>query len=333
MNYHFFDYKYNIPDFGSDLFSIPHLVFIGLAFVCVPLICFLVRKAKHKGIDVFLKVFSILILVLELAKIAWESYYDITTGRGFNKEGILPLYTCSLLIYTLFGAAWGKGKVKEYSLAYLATINLLSGAIGIVYCRGLNYYPFWTFGAFYSLFFHLSMFTIGVLIIMTKFKKLEWKDIVRAWFPLAILSFISTPVNYAYGADYMQTYSASGVPLLSDFASILAAHNIRYIFTVFMLFLYIPMAAIVVCFVKPWYLIGVKKKVAPAPEGGQSAPQDEAQEPVQEESASEQEVKQEAEKAQKPVKPKQKGRPKKQEATEKVQPQKEKSQRGKYKRG
>lgn len=258
MHYNFFDYKYNIENFTSDMFSISHIVFIGLSFILVPLSFFFLRKAKHKGIDIFLKVFSIFFLVFEVAKITWESYYDITTGRGFNTEGLIPVYTCSLFIYTMLGAAWGKGKIRDYSLAYLTTISFLSGAIGIVYCRGLTYYPFWTFGGFYSLFFHLSMFAVGTLLLMTKYKKLEWKDMIRAWFPLVILSFISTPINYVYGADYMQTYSATGVPLLSKLADILASHNLRYLFTIIMTFLYIPMAGIAVCIVKPFYWIGAK---------------------------------------------------------------------------
>lgn len=255
MHYHFFDYKYNIENFTSDMFSIPHLVFIAFTFVCMPIIFFFLRKVKHKGIDIFLKVFSILFLVFEITKITWESIWDIKTGHGFNMEGLLPIFTCSLFIYTMLGAAWGKGKVKDYSLSFITTTGLISGAIGLVYCRGLTFYPFWTFGGFYSLLFHFSMVCVGLFLLMTKYKKLEWMDIIRAWFPLVILSFISTPINYEYGADYMQTYSAKGVPLLSKLADVMAAHNLRYLFTVIMLVLYIPLGGIVVCCAKLIYLI------------------------------------------------------------------------------
>lgn len=246
MNYHFFDYKYNIQNFTSDLFSVPHIIFIILAFIAVPTVSILLRKISHKKIDVFLKVFSIILVVLEITKITWESYWDISTGRGFNTGGILPLYTCSLFIYTLLFAAWGKGKAKDYSLAFITTISLISGAIGIVQCNGLNYYPFWTFGAFYSMFFHLSMFATGVFLLFTGYKKLNWFDMIKAWIPMAILSIIASPVNYQYGADYMQIYEGSGIPLFSTLADELAAANLRPLFTIIMLVTYIPLSAVII---------------------------------------------------------------------------------------
>lgn len=260
MNYHFFDYKYNIQGFTSDMFSIPHIIFIALSLVGVPIACYFLRKADHKKIDLFLKIFSICFLAFEIIKVAWESYYDISTGRGFNKEGLIPVYTCSIFIYTMLCAGWGKGKIKDCSLAFLTTIGLVSGIIGIVYCRGLAYYPFWTFGGFYSLLFHFSMYAVGMFLLFTRYKTLGLKDMIRGWFPLLLMSFISTPINYTYGADYMQTYNAGGVPLLSNFADLLAAHNLRWLFTIIMIALYIPMAGAVVGLTKLVYLATDKIK-------------------------------------------------------------------------
>ena len=68
MNYHFFDYKYNIENFQSDLFSVPHIIFIVLSFLLVPTISILSRKINHKKIDKFIKIFSIAWVVLEIVK-------------------------------------------------------------------------------------------------------------------------------------------------------------------------------------------------------------------------------------------------------------------------
>ena len=160
MNYSFFDYKYNIKNFTSDFFGISHIIFIVLSFILVPILCIIFRKINHKKIDLFLKVYSILITILEFSKIIWESYYDISTGQGFNIGGILPFYTCSLFMYSMLLVAWTKGRAKEYALSFLTTIGLLSGAIAIVYLNALNYYPFWTFGAFSSIIVHFSMFDV-----------------------------------------------------------------------------------------------------------------------------------------------------------------------------
>ncbi len=251
MNYHFFDYKYNIQNFSSDLFSTPHIVFIILTFTLVPLIAFLLRKTSHKKIDTYLKIVSVGITLLEIFKVTWESYFDITTGHGFNTGGILPFYTCSLFMYTMLLSAYCKNnKVKDFCLSFITTIGLMSGGIAVVQCNGLNYYPFWTFGGFYSLFYHFTMFFTGVFLLVTRYKKLEWIDMLKAVVPMLILSVGAIPLNFIFKADYMQLYSASGVPLMSTLADILANANLRFLFSIIMLITYIPFAGIVVYFSK-----------------------------------------------------------------------------------
>lgn len=250
--YKFFDYKYNIEGFTSDLFSTAHIVYIFLAVVSVVIFSILFRNAEHKKIDIFLKVLSIFMAVMEIVKITWESSWDIKTGRGFNYGGLLPLYTCSLFIYTLLIVAWGKkGSVwREYSLSFIGTIGLLCGFIGVIYCNGLNWYPFWTFGAWYSLMFHYLMFATGVFVLATRFKKLEWKDIFRGWVPMLFLAFFSIPACYEYGADYMSIYSGDGVPLLENLAQALSSIHFRWVYTFIALCSYMIVSLIVVSIYK-----------------------------------------------------------------------------------
>ena len=250
--YNFFDYKHNITDFKSDLFCTEHLIFIGLVYVLAFVISYLLRKTKREKIDIFLKIFSIWMVIHEVSKICWESYYDITTGAGFNWGGLLPLYTCSLFIYTLLAAAWCKGKAKEYALSFITTVGLLYGAVGVVYCNGLNFYPFWTFGAFYSLFFHASMFAVGVFLLVTGYKELEWRDVLRSFIPILLLAVIAVPVNYVFndslkiGADYMLLYSGGGVPIYQDLSGQLAAKGLRFVYTIIMLVTHLPLAALII---------------------------------------------------------------------------------------
>ena len=135
-----------------------------------------------------------------------------------------------------------------YCLAFLTTVNLLYGAIGVVYCNGLNFYPFWTFGAFYSMFFHATMFVTGVFLLMTGYKRPEWRDVFRSFIPIVLLACIAIPVNYYLNgpADYMLLYSGSGVPLYEDLAKSLGEKGLRFIYTIIMLVTHLPLAALVV---------------------------------------------------------------------------------------
>ncbi len=246
MHYHFFDYKHNIIGFQSDLFSVPHLVYIGLIFMLSLMAVRLFKNAGRQGIGKWLKIQAVITPVLELIKISWESYYDITTGRGFNAEGLLPFYTCSLLIYMLPLAAWGKGLVRDCALAFLTTIGMLFGAIGMIYCNGLNFYPFWTFGAFYSLYFHTSMFLTGVILLTSGTVRPEWKNVRLSFVPIVLLALIAVPADYLTGADYMLMYSGSGVPLYEDLAARLADKGLRPVYTLIMLLTHLPLSALVV---------------------------------------------------------------------------------------
>ena len=246
MHYHFFDYKYNISGFQSDLFSTPHLVYVGLVFMFSFLAARIFRNAGREGIGKWLKIQAVFTPILEVVKISWESYYDITTGQGFNAGGLLPLYTCSLLIYMLPLAAWGKGKARDCALAFLTTIGMLFGAVGVIYCNGLNFYPFWTFGAFYSLYFHTSMFLTGVVLLASGHVRPEWKNVPLSFIPVAVLAVIAVPADYILSTDYMLLYSGSGVPLYEDLAAWLAERGLRPVYTLIMLLTHLPLSALVV---------------------------------------------------------------------------------------
>ena len=248
--YKFFDYKYNISGFDSDLFSANHIIYIILGVIAATVVGIFSHKFDMKKFGIYLKIVTIFVILFEIAKISWESYYDITTGRGFNKDGLIPVYTCSLFIYTMILQSFGKGKIKDYSLSFLTTISMVSGLIGMIYCNGLNYYPFWTFGAFHSLIFHFLMFSTGLLMLTSGYKKLEWKDIYRGWVPMVILAFFAIPMNYEYGGDYMQLSRASGVPLYEDLAKTMSAHNLKWLFSMFMLVSYMILSSLVVSIYK-----------------------------------------------------------------------------------
>ena len=265
MGYGFFDYKYHIPEeYKKGMFTTSHIILIALVYLLAIAVPMLLRKAKKEKITLVLRVLSVAMVVLEVSKISWESYFDITTGQGFNYGGILPLYTCSLFIYTLLVAAWTHGKVQKIALAFITTIGLLYGAIGVVYCNGLNWYPLFSFGGLYSFFFHSTMFVTGMLLLITGYYKLQWKDCLWTMIPILILSVFAVPANYRWGSDYMLLHTGSGVPLYEDVAAWLAAKGLRFLYTVLMLATHIPLGCIIIGLAKLTEFLAQKAKKEPS---------------------------------------------------------------------
>lgn len=258
--YNFFDYKdYILIDgkvySGQDYFSLTHIIFMVLATLAIIFLCIFFRKVSHKKIDIYLKVLAIFIPLLEIIKITWESYYDITLGKGFNFAGIVPLYTCSMFIYILPLVAFGKGKIKEYATAWLGSICIFAGFTNFYLTQILHTYPFWTFAGFQSMLYHFLMSFTGIFLVVTGYFKPKWIDIIKGYVPLLIFSVIVIPVNYylnsiGYSADYMLYMWGNGAPVLPSMANFFASNNLHFIYTLIVVVGYVLVSGLVIAIEK-----------------------------------------------------------------------------------
>ena len=116
LSYGFFDDKYTLRNEGydgADKLSPKQFIVMGIIFLAIIIISLLLRKAKKEKVFTIYKVLAIVMPLLEIAKISFETYYDVLNGQPFNTGGILPFYTCSMLMYFLPFVAWGKGKMSR----------------------------------------------------------------------------------------------------------------------------------------------------------------------------------------------------------------------------
>jgi len=249
-DYGFFDYKYNIDYHGEDYDGFGRWFYLIVSVVSIVLLLVFLRKTKKENVIKYLKIMSILLMILEITKISFESYWDIKTGRGFNKEGLIPLYTCSLFMYVSLLAGFTKGKVQDCCLGWLSTIGIVGGTSNLIFIQGLKWYPFWTFCAFYSMIFHYLMVFTGLFIAITRTKTFEWIDIFKAYIPHIIFSSIVIPINYKFGWDYMQYYDAGGVPVFDDLINRGKMFDIPFLGVLAMLFMYLALDAMFVTIFK-----------------------------------------------------------------------------------
>ena len=244
--YGFFDYKYNIPDYaGQDYDSYWRYVYLGVSVGLIILLLILFRKAGREGIQKYLRVLGIGMIALYLGKTIWESYFDITTGRGFN-EGILPLDTCSIIMLAAPLAGFGKGKVAKLGAGWLATGSVVGGISNLLFLQALNYYPFFTFGAFYSMIWHFLMVFTGLLLLVTNYVEASFKTVLHGFILHMLFSVIVIPFDYIRKADFMLYYMAGGVPLISAWGEALAAKNLHFVTTIIMVIAYFGSFSLIV---------------------------------------------------------------------------------------
>ena len=250
MCINFWRYKDAFPDLQSEMFSLPHIGAIILAIAIILVCAFVMRGMPREWVRRMLQILSVVVLALEIFIFLWAYIHGKRHMGAPDYATILPIYTCSLINYTLIGAAWGHGFVERCCLAYLTTIGLIAGASGIFLVNGLRSYPFWTLGALYSFFYHFMMFFVGIMLLATGYHKPKWSDALYTFVPIVCLAIIAIPVDYHWKADYMLLYEGKGAPVLPILSRTLASHDLRALFTFLALLIYIPVAAIIVAFDK-----------------------------------------------------------------------------------
>lgn len=206
----FFTHKDFLP--GADM--LPGTLFTPLHFLVsacwiglIALVCVFLRK---KGENALRKVFAglwLILVVMEPVKIAWETCCGAAVA--FEWGGNLPLYPCSIFMYAMPFAIWGKGKVRYAACGYVCSLGLLGGAINFVYPANiLSNYSCISFAGFHTLFYHGTMVLCAALMLLTGYH--SYKNVTRARqlllpaIPALLVSVVANAVNFSpINSDYM----------------------------------------------------------------------------------------------------------------------------------
>ena len=189
----------------GTMFTPLHFIVAGILLALVIIFALTVYK-KEKFIKPLFIVLWAVVTVFEVVKITWES----TTGNVVKLEvtGILPLYPCSIFMYAMPFAIWGKGKVKQAACGYVCTLGLLGGSVNFFYPMTTLYrYSIISFSAMHSMIYHAVMLFTCLTMLLSKYHRYTGvKNILDLFLPCSPTLIMSIPaniVNYTYGADYM----------------------------------------------------------------------------------------------------------------------------------
>ena len=189
----------------GTMFTPLHFAVAGIILAIVILCAVLIHK-KDKLIKNTFIVLWATVSILEVVKIVWES----TTGNTVRLEvtGILPLYPCSIFMYAMPFAIWGKGKVKQAACGYVCTLGLLGASVNFFYPMTVLYnYSIISFSAMHSMIYHAVMLFTCLTMLLSGYHRYTHatgiEDLFLPCVPTLIMSIPANIVNYTLNADYM----------------------------------------------------------------------------------------------------------------------------------
>ncbi len=206
----FFTHKDFLPSADSlpgTLFTPLHFAFSAAVLALIIWSALLLSRKDEKKIRTVFTVIWITVTCLEVVKIVWETY----SGRTVNLElgGVLPLYPCSIFMYAMPLAIWGKGRVRYMGCGYVCTLGLLGGAVNFFYPANiLNNYSCISFAGFHTFLYHGAIFFCALVMLKSGYH--SYKKATRAWelllpaVPALAVSLVANAVNFSkIDSDYM----------------------------------------------------------------------------------------------------------------------------------
>ncbi len=237
-DYHFFDYKYNINGYtGQDYGGLAQYVYLIISVILLIVLLFIFRKYSKKRVLKIIRLVSIFLIIFYIGKTTWESFYDIKLTGSFN-TGLLPLDACSIIMLAGFISSFAKGKIKKYADSWIATGSIVGGIGTIVSLNAFKYYPFFSFGASYSMIWHFLMIFIGLLLIITNYVEISYKTVIRGFIFHLIISLFVIPIDYIFNFDFMMYKNLGSIPIFEDVGTNLINNGLGFINPLLMLLLY-----------------------------------------------------------------------------------------------
>ncbi len=206
----FFTHKDFLPpahEIAGTLFTPLHIVFSAIVLAIVVFGAVRLAKKNERTIRTVFAVLWVALVLLEIVKIVWET----VSGKvvSFEWRGILPLYPCSVFLYALPFAVWGRGKVRYAACGYVCSLGFVGGAVNFIYPANiLNNYSCISFAGFHTFLFHGAIVFVMLVMILSGYHRYaDVKKPLELLIPAApflLVSLIANAVNFSkIDSDYM----------------------------------------------------------------------------------------------------------------------------------
>lgn len=249
----FFTHKDFLPpasELPGSLFTPLHFVFAAVLLTAIVWGGIKLSKQSETAIRRTFIVIWITLSCLEVIKILWETYCGKTVQLELG--GVLPLYPCSIFMYAMPLAIWGKKHVRTMGCGYVCSLGLLGAAINFFYPANiLSNYSCISFAGFHTFFYHGAIFFCALVMLKSGYHsyKIATKasHLLLPAVPALVVSIVANAVNFSkINSDYMffKLNSFFFAPIgaaLDDWLSVLI---------VYLLYLIIHAAPYLPCYIK-----------------------------------------------------------------------------------
>lgn len=182
------------------MFSIEHLVLLTITTFCIIIALKTTKEMKKENVRKIIQKATIFLWILEIIKIIFN-----IINYGFSAiNKYVPLYFCSLILYAGIFSGFCKGILKKVGDVFLSTGGIVGGIIFLISpLTSLTEYPAMHFISLHSFIFHGTMAYIGILMIVTKYIKIEKTDIKYYFTLIVAISIVAYVVNIICDSNLM----------------------------------------------------------------------------------------------------------------------------------
>ena len=198
------------------IYNYRHIILAVIISVWVAIAVKLTEVTKKEDVRKIIKNLTITVWCLEIIKIIF--LFSIGQGK-INK--VVPLYYCSLLLYSGLLSSFGKGIAKKMGDIFLATGGIIGGIVFIIFpTTSLPEYPAFHFISVHSFFFHGTMIYLGLIINKFKYVEVKLEDIKYYSSLIFIICMAAYVVNKTFGSNLMFiSQDFPGMPISSVYNS------------------------------------------------------------------------------------------------------------------
>lgn len=196
----------------AGMFTPAH--FISLAFCIIILISavFLTRNISEKNLRRVTLGMAIFFTVCEIVKIAYKFF--ICKRQLMDLDSWVPLYYCSLFIYTTWMSSCKNAYIRRIGDAFISC-GCFSGGLAFLISpsTSLMIAPIWHFLSIHSMLFHTSMVYLSLMYIYKGLFQPTKKQLLHYIIILSLFMIPAATMNVIFGCNMMMLREPYNFPI------------------------------------------------------------------------------------------------------------------------